>query len=128
MIAMSSLERGSRISTLTISATKSGRITRTWAAISGSFHVSTETLGPGGERRQALHHWNSPAKWQATSCLGRNVRKGGGCSAQMAFAIGQRVRKRHPEGGSVALAGSPDSFSRDAVFCGPCSDGWAEIR
>src|SRR5579859_6183552 len=45
MIATFSCERESRISTLTISATKSGRISRTWAAISGSFHVSAENFG-----------------------------------------------------------------------------------
>jgi len=36
-------------------------------------------------------HWNSPAKWQATACFGRNMRVKGVCSAQIFRAIGQRV-------------------------------------
>jgi hypothetical protein len=45
-------------------------------------------------------------KWHATSWPSALV-SGGVTSAQSSCAYGQRVRKRHPEGGSMGLGTSP---------------------
>src|SRR5699024_8092661 len=58
-------------------------------------------------------------KWQATvgespsspnSCTG-------GAVAQISWANGHRVRKRHPEGGSAALGSSPSTSRRSRSSC-----------
>src|ERR1700722_20038528 len=59
-----------------------------------------------------LRNQNFPGKWQAGKWPGRGSASGGGVSAQMCAAKGQRVRKRQPEGGSTALGGSPARRSR----------------
>ena len=56
-----------------------------------------------------LDPWSesSPGKWQAAKWPGLVSASGGVTSAQTWRAIGQRVRKRQPDGGSTALGGSP---------------------
>src|SRR3954469_11931917 len=46
-------------------------------------------------------------KWQATGWPAATSTKGGSTSAQMLSARQQRVRNRHPLGGSVGVGGSP---------------------
>jgi mannosyltransferase len=45
------------------------------------------------------------AKWQATNWPLRNSRMVGSSVAQRACAIGQRVRKRQPDGGAIGDGG-----------------------
>ena len=46
-------------------------------------------------------------KWHATRCSGATSRSGGASRAQTGCTIGQRVLKRHPDGGEIGLGISP---------------------
>ena len=54
----------------------------------------------------------SVAKWQRDTCVSLIWTSSGSLVAQMAWAIGQRVWKRQPAGGSIGEGGSPCSTMR----------------
>src|SRR5262249_1026797 len=53
----------------------------------------------GADTAASLLAGSRRGKWHAASWVGPNGRSGGSSSAHRAWARGQRVRKRHPEGG-----------------------------
>ena len=65
----------------------------------------------GGEEAAPVHS----ARWQATQCPGLNSRHRGSSRAQRSTAIGQRVRKRQPEGGLAGLGTSPVRMMRSRL-------------
>ena len=67
-------------------------------------------LGDAAGAGEGRGRWRPPSgKWQATKWSGPMARIWGSSSAHRCCAYGQRVRKRHPDGGLMGEGRSPDS-------------------